>query len=151
MTDTLKTLLYQAIHRNKKTAAQIADEIGISYSYLCRTGLPADESGVRFPLELLIPLMKSAHDYSILKHLATLTGHLVVKVPRAFSDKSDELDAVNTYNELCAAASKYLMDFFKAPNAENLNRTQNAIWSVMEYSAALHKRVKTYNQMEFPL
>jgi hypothetical protein len=151
MNDTIKTLLYQAIHRNKKPAAQIADEIGISYSYLCRTGLPMDESGVRFPVELLVPLMKAAHDYSVLKHIATLTGHLIVKLPRAFVDRSDENDAVSTYNQLCATASKHLTLFFKKPTPENLRLTQDAIEKVLEYSVALSHRVASYNQMELPL
>jgi hypothetical protein len=151
MMDTLKTLLYQTIHRNKKPAAQIADEIALSYSYLCRTGLPTDESGVKFPLEYLVPLMKATHDYSVLKHLATLTGHLVVKLPRAFADKSDENEAVSAYNELCAAASKHLTAFFRKPTPENLRLTQDAIQRVLEYSVALSHRVSSYNQMELPL
>lgn len=151
MPDTIKTLLYQAIHRNKKPAAQIADEIALSYSYLCRTGLPTDESGVKFPLEYLVPLMKATHDYSVLKHIATLTGHLVVKLPRGFSDKSDENEAVSTYNELCAAASKHLTAFFRKPSPDRLRDVQDAIQRVMEYSVSLSHRVSSYNQMELPL
>lgn len=151
MNETIKTLLYQAIHRNKKSAAQIADEIGISYSYLCRTGLPADESGVRFPLELLTPLMKATHDYSVLRHIATLSGHMVVKVPKGFTDRSDELEAVAIYNELCSGVSKCLMAFFKKPSDEQLRVTLDALQRVMEYSASLHRRVRNYNQMELAL
>lgn len=51
---SIKTILYETSHRNKKSVDQIADEIGISANYLYRVGLPLDESGVKFPLDYLI-------------------------------------------------------------------------------------------------
>jgi len=151
MNDSIKSILYQTIHRNAKSAAQLADEIGISYSYLCRAGLPADESGVRFPIEYTVPLMKAAGDYSLLRHLAMLTGHLLVKAPRGFRDKSDEVESVSNYSQLCSSASKLLLEFFRAPSPKLLDETTHALTSVMEYSAALQKRIRDYNQMELGL
>ena len=151
MNDSVKTLLYKTIHRNAKPAAQLADEIGISYSYLCRAGLPTDESGVRFPLELVVPLMKSAGEYSLLRHLAMLCGFLLVKAPRGFRDRSDEVETVNNYNKLCAITSSHLMEFFKTPSPLLIEKTTESLRSVMEYSAALQKRISDYNQMELSL
>ena len=36
----LKSFLYKTIHRNPKTVNQLADETGISASYLYRAGAP---------------------------------------------------------------------------------------------------------------
>ena len=151
VTESLKTLLYETIHRNAKPAAQLADETGISYSYLCRAGLPTDESGVKFPLEHLIPLMKASNDYSVLKHINTICGFLSVRVPRGFTDKLDEADAVNHYNKLCHDASELLLEFFKSPSSKKLKATSEALRDVMEYSATLNKRITNFRQLELEL
>ena len=79
----IKSILYETIHRNKKTVEQIADEIGISANYLYRSGLPLEESGVKFPVDYLTPLMKTTKNYRILEHIAYLCGFLLVKEQRA--------------------------------------------------------------------
>jgi hypothetical protein len=151
MPDTIKTLLYKIIHRSSKSAEQIADEIGICYSYLCRFGLPDDETGAPFPLKFLTPLMKSASDYSILKHLATINGFILVKAPRGFKDKLDEAEAVNRYNYLCSQASRHLIEFLQAPSPAKFSETHAALQDVMEYSASLQRRIKNHNQTELEL
>ncbi len=151
MSQSIKTLLYKTIHRNSKSAAQLADEIGISYSYLCRAGLPNDESGVKFPLENLIPLMKAAGDYSVLHHLNTLCGFLTVKSPRGFRDKLDEAEAVTHYNTLCGTASRLLLAFFRQPSPAKMDEAVRALQVVMEYSATLQRRIKDHNQTEMEL
>lgn len=148
---SLKTLLYKTIHRNAKSAEQLADEIGISYSYLCRAGLPLDESGVKFPVENLVPLLRAASDYSVLKYINQLCGFLTVKAPRGMRSKIDEVDAVNEYNALCSSASKMLMEFFRSPSPAKLEETNAALQAVMECSSSLQKRIKDFNQMEMEL
>jgi hypothetical protein len=149
--NTIKTHLYKSIHRSKKSAAQIADEIGISYSYLCRAGLPTDENGVRFPVELMVPLMKSCGNYDLLKHIAGLAGYLTVKIPHAFNDKKDEVSALNEYNELCTEAAKNMMKFFKKPSDTQMQLTIDSLQRVMEISAGLQKRIKNFNQYDLEL
>lgn len=151
MSQSIKTLLYSTIHRNSKSAAQLADETGISYSYLCRAGLPTDESGVRFPVEHLIPLMKAAGDFSVLHHLNTLCGFLTVKQPRGFKDKMDESEAVVHYGALCSDANRHLISFFKKPSPELLEETIAALQEVMQYSSTLQRRLKNHNQTEMEL
>ncbi len=151
MTESLKTLLYQTIHRNAKSAAQLADETGISYSYLCRAGLPTDESGVKFPLEHLIPLMKASNDYSVLKHLNSVCGFMSFRVPRGFTDKLDEAEAVSKYQKLSAEAVSCIIEFFKSPSQKNLKACTNALQDVMEYEATLQRRIKNFRQLELEL
>lgn len=151
MSTPLKTLLYRTIHRNAKSAAELADETGISYSYLCRAGLPTDESGVRFPIEHLIPLMKAAGDFSVLHHLNALCGFLAVKQPRGFRDKLDEADAITHYNSLCSTAQKHLVSFFKQPSPARSEQVIASLRDVMEYSATLQRRIKNHNQTELEL
>lgn len=61
----LKTSLYLTVHGGKKSVEQIADECGITANYLYRACLEG-ESGCRFPLDLLLPLMQATGDYRVL-------------------------------------------------------------------------------------
>ncbi len=151
VTKSLKTLLYETIHRNAKPAAQLADETGISYSYLCRAGLPTDESGVKFPLEHLIPLMKASNDYSVLKHINTVCGFLSVRIPRGFTDKRDEMEAVSHYQQLCATSVNCLLEFFKSPSPKGMKAVNQSLADVMEYAATLNKRIANFRQLELEL
>jgi hypothetical protein len=151
VTESLKTLLYETIHRNTKPAAQLADETGISYSYLCRAGLPTDESGVKFPLEHLIPLMKAANDYSVLKHLNAICGFMSFRVPRGFADKRDEKEAVSHYQQLCATSVNCLLEFFRSPSPKGMKAVNQSLADVMEYAATLNKRIANFRQLELEL
>jgi len=108
----LKKVLYETVHRRTgKTVDALADELGISPNYLYRACLPIDEtgSGCRFPLELLIPLMNATGDYSMLRHLAHRTGHVVSRVPRSRRRTAAEL---NEHQKTLADYFRALLAFF---------------------------------------
>lgn len=138
----LKSFLYKTIHRNAKTVSQLADETGISASYLYRAGLPEDQSGVKFPIEYLIPLMKATKDYSVLAYIAKTCGFLTVKVPRVKGGKNEEIDLVENYQDTTTKALRCLREFFNQPTQENYNKIDNALYEVMQESAGAQKFVK---------
>ncbi|APF20366.1 hypothetical protein Calab_1484 [Caldithrix abyssi DSM 13497] len=150
---TIKELLYETIHRSKKTVPQIADEMGISANYLYRAGLPTDGSGVKFPLEFLVPLMKTTKNYNILKHLARLCGFILVKEPRFRGYRGDEIDLVDEYQEVTTKAVRLLKTFLSKPTFENYSQTVNALDAVMEKSAQAHRyaQKKARGQLELDL
>lgn len=150
---TIKNILYETIHRNKKSVPQIADEMGISANYLYRAGLPLDESGVKFPVEYLIPLMKTTKNYSILKHLARLCGFILVKEPRFKGHRGDEIDLVDAYQELTTKAVRHLKEFLSKPTFENYHQTIESLNAVMEKSAQARKYAdkKARGQLELDL
>jgi len=138
----LKSFLYKTIHRNTKTVNQLADETGISASYLYRAGLPEDQSGVRFPIEYLIPLMKATKDYSVLTHIAKLCGFLLVRVPRVKGSKKEEIDLVEQYQDSTSKAMRCLREFFNQPTQANYDKIDSALYEVMQESAGAQKYVK---------
>lgn len=138
-TETIKNILYSTIHRNKKTVAEIADETGISASYLYRAGLPLDESGVKFPIDYAIPLMKATKDYSLLKHITHLCGFILVKVPSFTNSKMDDIDIVDSYQYATLDAVKRLKDFLNDPSAINYAAVDNALQNVMSRSVSAQK------------
>ena len=104
----IKKVLYRTIHRRRESVEQIADDIGCSSSLLYRCANPND-SQARFPLEKLLPLMKSVNDYSILKHLAARSGFILYKLPSKIKPNNNA--DLNRFQSLFADAFRALLDF----------------------------------------
>lgn len=152
-TQDIKDVLYQTVHQGKKPVKQIADEIGISSNYLYRCALPDDESGVKFPVQYLIPLMKSTNDYSLLKHIANLSGYILAKIPRMKNSKMDEVDMLDEYQYANFKALQSLKVFFETPTYENYRLVEAALRDVMERNVACQKYAekKLAGQIEMEL
>ncbi|WP_337872907.1 phage regulatory CII family protein [Ignavibacterium sp.] len=137
--NSIKTILYGTIHRNKKSVEQIADEIGISANYLYRAGLPLDESGVKFPVDYLVPLMKTTKNYRIIEHIAFLCGFLLVREPRVGSKGTDKTELVSDYQEITIEAVRCLKKFLDKPTQSNYDEVIQALQTVMTKSAEAKK------------
>lgn len=135
----IKELLYRTAHRNRKSVKQLADETGISENYLYRACMPLDQSGVKFPLENLLPLMKAAEDYSILSHLANLCGFILVKIPRFRAKKGEPIELYDDYQKASASALNSLKVFFGDPSKANKDAVDEALMKVLEESQTAKK------------
>lgn len=86
MADSIKEALHNTIHRHPtKSVAAIAEEIGVSENYLYRAALPDQEeggsdSGCRFPLKKLIPLIRATGDFQALDYIEQALGRVAVPV-----------------------------------------------------------------------
>lgn len=136
---SIKTILYETIHRNKKSVEQIADEVGISASYLYRAGLPLDESGVKFPLDYLIPLMKATNNYVILEKIAMICGFLLVKEPKVRTPRTEGTELVADYQDATTLAVRCLKKFLDKPTESHYSEVINALQTVMTRSAEAKK------------
>ncbi|KAB2908958.1 MAG: hypothetical protein LC102_09170 [Ignavibacteriales bacterium] len=135
----IKELLYRTAHRNRKSLKQLADETGISENYLYRACMPLDQSGVKFPVENLIPLMKAAEDFSILSHLANLCGFILVKIPRFKAKRGESIDIYDDYQKASAVALNALKIFFSDPSKANKDSVDEALMKVLEESQTAKK------------
>jgi len=146
---SLKDIIYETIHRNKKPIKQIADEIGVSDNYLYRICLPElvdNGSGAKFPLDLLVPVMNVTRNYSRLTHIAALCGCVVVKLPSFKSKISDHQKMIADYQKVTSDANGALLKFFEKPDSNRLQEVQQALDLVMEHSACNQKYIeKVYN------
>ena len=139
---SLKKVLYNTVHRRTgKTVEALADELGISPSYLYRACLPTDGngSGCRFPLELLIPLMNATGDHSVLKHLAHRTGHAVYRVPRGRLRSAADL---NDHQRALADYFASLLKFFggELDRDECLEHLQRVLEEVAGFKQAIEDK-----------
>jgi len=116
---TLKECLYKTLHRNAKPLKAIADELGVSESYLYRSALPDLEdsetgTGCRFPLKQLIPLIRATGDYSTLDHIENALGRVAIPLPRHGSRLSDicrlTMKSVQEFGDLVSEVGKTMED-----------------------------------------
>ena len=135
---TLKKTIQTTLLRNKKTVDQIADEVGRCSNSLYRYGIEG-ESGSEMPVSLLVPVMKATNNYSILKYIAQLCGFILVKIPRALSNKKDEIEIVNDYQTVTLNSLKNLKDFLSNPTQEKYTLLNNSLIEVMEHCSANQK------------
>lgn len=140
--DSIKMLLYETVHRNKKPVKQLADETGISSSYLYKACLPEDESGVRFPLDFFVPLMKATNNYSVLKHIAQICGFVLTSLPKPKLNRKEKNSFVNEYQNITVTAAKHLIKFFDEPTEENFKTVSDSLQHVLETSIVAKNSVE---------
>lgn len=137
----IKTILYDTIHEDKKKSPkQIADEIGIDYSTLCRYALTG-ESGTDIPLQRAITLMKVTNNYSLLKQLNFLCEFIGVKIPFFKASRGDSNEVINDYQEATAKAINDMILFFKNPCTKSYKIVSLSLQSVIEKSVGAKKYI----------
>jgi len=145
MIQNFKTILYNTIHRNKKSIDQIADEIGVSSNSLYRYCIEG-ESGSEMPARRLVPLMKATENFELLKHLAYLCGFVCIKMPKYLKVKTDEFEVLNEYQQTTINATKELKSFFDNPISANYEKVSKALREVIEKSVTNQEYCKkTYS------
>jgi len=86
---SLPQTIWETVHKSKLSVPELADEVGCSVDTLYKT------ANVNMPAELkvswLIPLIRATGNASILKHIATRLGYVLVRVPRARRMKPEEI------------------------------------------------------------
>jgi hypothetical protein len=139
---------YDTIHRSKKPVKRIAEDTGIKEGTLYVYGLPAEANGRDIPLAKLLPIMKAAGNYAILKSLNNACGFLMVRIPRAAANKLDEARMVSDYQKLCADTVASLVQYLEHPDKKNCEAVISNLRMVMAESAGLEKRMRTHHQLE---
>jgi hypothetical protein len=143
----LKSTLYTTVHGSKKSVEQIADEIGVSPSYLYRACLEG-ESGCRFPLDLLIPLMNATGDYSLLEHLNARCERITVSMPRVARLKAKDPQAINEIGRSFNEVMGQVLEFFEKPVMGRIAAIEEGLHKHLCEVAALKRAVKTFAQKE---
>ncbi len=142
---TFLSELHATVHRSRKTPEEIADDIGISYSMLCRMVLDGD-SGTTFDLRRYIPLLRATKNYRTLKYLANHFGFLLVKAPKGRKSKSGNGALMNGFQKAAAEIVKAFLDFTEHPDEAGKRKTVALIMDHMEQAAGLKVRVERYRQ-----
>lgn len=143
----LNEALYETVHRGGKSPKQIADETGISYNYLMRMTMQTD-SGCDFNLKFLVPVMKSADNFEVLKSLALLSGFLIIKTPKG-TRKGSKFD-LNEYQIRFSTMMSKLIQFAQEPSDQSYREVNRLLREHMADTENLRRRCKNnlLNQAE---
>lgn len=137
---TLDQVVAQTIRRYRggEGIEELADHLGIKPGMLYRLSNPLDEEA-RINSKHLIPLMEKTRDYSILKHLASRLGFVLVRLPRVRSARETE---IAEYQASQAAALKAVCAFYYG--AQPAEEALAAIQAEIERAAGFQKAIQSH-------
>lgn len=143
----LKSVLYFSVHGSSKSVEELADALGVSASYIYKSCLDG-QSGSRFPLDLLIPLMEATGDYSVLDHLNARCGRVTASVPRVAKLKLRDPHVITEVQRHFNATMAEVLEFFSNPRPKKIAQVLKALHTHLCEVAALMRAVKDFNQRE---
>ncbi len=146
----LKTNLYFTVHGAQISVEEIADHLGISASYLYRSCTEGD-SGCRFPLDLLLPLMEATHDFSLLEHLNARCGKITVNLAQVSRLKVHDPKAMNQIQNNFSKVLAKVISFLETPDAKKVDEITKELQLHLCNVASLKRTVSEYLQEELPL
>ena len=151
MDKTIKLLLHDTLLSSKKSVPLLADETGMSTSYLYRACNPEDESNARFPLDYLVPLMHATNNYSVVKHIANLCGFVLTVLPRPKSNRKEKNAFISEYQDITVTAAKHLIKFFDEPTEDNFKTVSVSLQKVLETSISAKLSVEKEYSGQFEM
>ena len=146
----LSDVLRDTIHRYPRGIKILADLLGKSPQYLYRAYLDGD-SGRSFDVRLLVPLMKTTDDLSVLHYMASLFDLVLVQWPQSQPSESDLLKVSNRVQKNWARFFNALLIYKDTPSLKNRSTLQKHITSLVTTLSGLHLRLKHTNQEVLPL
>ena len=85
METTLRDALHESVHNGGVPMKRLADQLGISYSYLANAANP-NLDDFNFQLRHLMPLINATGNYAVLDHLENACGRVAFCLPQAGKD-----------------------------------------------------------------
>lgn len=113
MESTLRDALHESVHNGGVPMKRLADQLGISYSYLANAANPNLED-FNFQLKHLMPLINATGSYAVLDYLENACGRVAFCLPQAGKDHLEItqglLELVGRMGELSHEMSMILAD-----------------------------------------
>lgn len=85
MESTLRDALHETVHNGGVPMRRLADQLGISYSYLANAANPNLED-FNFQLRHLMPLINATGSFAVLDHIENACGRVAFCLPQAGKD-----------------------------------------------------------------
>ena len=134
--ETIEEWLHRIIVRNPRiTLDELAEELGVRTNDLYEWGNINQPR--RFPLPLLLPLIRVSGDTSILKHLAAQTGMVIFKIRKRSKSGLETAEDILEYLQRFAEVLNSIIEAFKNKNNANKKETLREIDNFMSTVAGL--------------
>lgn len=147
----LDTAVWRTVHSGKDSVERIAEATGINRNTLYRYGLPIGANGLDIPLTKLIPIMRAAKRFDILKVVASQCGWLLVRVPRVPRSRRDQDVIVSGFQKVCAMVGQRLIEFFDRPSREAQKQACDGLMACVAEAIGIEKRIRNFYQLELEL
>ncbi len=147
---TLKTELYQTVHKARLSVEQLAELLNVSASYLYRSVLEGD-SGCRFPVDLLLPLMHATKDFRVLDLLNRRCDRVTAKLPRIRKAKTNATLVAGEVQRNFSTLMVEILQYFAEPDEAKVAEIEERIHAHVGEMLTLRKAVQTYKQRELEL
>ncbi len=147
---TLKEALHKTIHQHETLSVEaMAEELGVSASYLYRSVLPDEDmskgkktTGVRFPLKQLAPLIRLTGDFQALDHIEQSLGRVAIPLPPTRASvktlQIDAMKAVAEFGDLMRVLAESCADntLDKAERRQICKEGYEAVQAIMQIVAS---------------
>lgn len=144
---SLTTTLYQTVHGSRRSVDELADAIGIGPSSLYRAVLEGD-SGCKFDVQWLLPLMQATDNYAALDLLCQRTDSVRVKLPRVRRWKRMDPRITNELQKTFADLISLLLAYFDAPDKDKRAALETDIHDLVGDLLAVRRALGNFEQME---
>ena len=113
MISTLKDAIREILENSPIPTRALAEELGISYSYLMNAGNP-DQPDFKLPARLIIPLTRLTGNFAAVDYIEQSLGRTAFPLPKKSGDlkqiQAELLDTVNRFGRLVQDTTEALED-----------------------------------------
>jgi len=149
--ETIEEWLHRIIVRNPQiTVDELAEELGVRPNDLYEWGNINQPR--RFPLPLLLPLMRATGDTSIIEHLAAQMGMVAFKIRKRGKSGLEHIKDLQEYMQTFSELLKLLLNVFANKEKANKQEVIKEMDRFMSTLAGLRDDVENLSdQMELDL
>ncbi len=142
---SLREALYDMVHRSKGPAKAQAEELGISYSYLCNAANPNLEGeGFDYQLRLLIPHTRITHNFAALNFIEQSLGRVAIHLPKATPSTGDLVKefsrTTSEFSDIAHEIGEALQD--NRITESEYRRLEKESWELIRQTILLLEKVK---------
>ena len=144
---TLREALYAVVHRSTKPAKVQAEELNISYSYLCNAANPNLEGeGFDYQLRYLLPHTRMTGNFAVVNFIERALGRVGIPIlgrralPRSERQATVDRELLGVAKELGDAAAEVqrcLKDGSLSP--AEAHRCRKEVWELIEQAAVVYQ------------
>ncbi|MBA7678156.1 hypothetical protein ES703_86428 [subsurface metagenome] len=139
--ETIEEWLHRIIVRNPGiTVDELAEELGVRPNDLYEWGNINQPR--RFPLSLLLPLMRATKNTNIIEHLAAQMGMVIFKIRKRSKSRLESAEDIQEYLQQSAKVLKSIIDTFKNRNKIDTRITLKELDQFMSTLAGLRDDIE---------
>lgn len=141
--NSLREALYDMVHNSSIPAKAQAEELGISYSYLCNAANPNLE-GFDYQLRLIIPHTRLTQNFAALDYIEQSLGRVAIQIPALGPSPADLIEefakTTAEFGDLAREIGQALQD--GRVEEDEFKRLEKEGWELIRQTVLLLEKVR---------